>query len=248
MFSLIKKILHIKWRYLLYGSYVYVEPGSTFKHGKNMKLIRSKIHLKNNSSLTIDDNAYIKNTIFALSRGEVHIGNNCFFSKGEMPYRQTIIVSKGSIDFGSFNRIRSKKFWIRFGGKVKTGDYINLNEYSEIRCDDRIDIGSYVEISYNVKIWDTNTHEFEPLQQRRQRWKKMYLQRDVCEKPKTSPVYIGSDSWIGDSVTILKGTKIGNGCICGYGTIISNREIDDFSTITNVIDYTITPNVYGNKI
>lgn len=237
MFSLIKKIFNIKWYYLLYGSYVYVEPGSTFKHGKNISIRNAKIHLIRNSSLILGDNVRIKDTLFALSKGNIIIGNNSVFSKGEMPTKQKIIVSNGKILFGQFNRVRTQKVWIRFGGILKLGNFINLNDFTEIRCDDSITLGDYVESSYRVKIWDTNTHELEPIIERRKRWEELYLKRDVSEKPKTKPVIIGNDCWIGDSVTILKGTTVGCRCICGYGVILSNITVPDSTTIVNQIKY-----------
>ena len=102
-----------------------------------------------------------------------------------------------------------------------------------IRCDENVTVGDFVGISYNVKIWDTNTHEFEQIEQRRERWKKLYLKRDVSEKPRTSPVHISSDTWIGENVAILKGTTIGERCIVGFGTLISGKSIPDRTTVLN---------------
>lgn len=242
MLSILRKIINIKWRYLLYGSYVYVERGSVLIHGKNVKIVNSKIHLQKDSSLVLGDNVFIKDTLFALSKGKIAVGKESVFSKGEMPTKQKIIVSDGIIEFGQYNRVRTQKIWIRFGGILKIGKYINLNEYTEIRCDESITIGDYVESSYRVKIWDTNTHEFEPILKRRKRWEDLYLKRDVSEKPITKPVIIGNDTWIGDSVAILKGTSVGNGCICGYGLILSNKNIPDRTTIVNKLEYKLINN------
>ena len=251
MFRLVQlfaKLWRIQWKYLLFGSYVYVEKGSAFACAKGCKIVNSKIHLQNNSTLIIENGVIIKQTRFLLSKGVVRVGEQSFFSNGVMPTKQEIIVSNGNITFGKFNRIRAQKFWVRFGGVIKFGDYINLNEYSEIRCDESIQIGDFVEISYHVRIWDTNTHELEPLEKRRNRWIEQYLKRDVSEKPKTKPIIIGSDTWIGESVSILKGSILGTGCVCGYATCISGKQIPDNMTVINQVELRVFPNCYNTEL
>lgn len=237
LLRLLNHLMGIRWWYLFYGSYVYADRSSSLIIGQNVRIFRAKIHLSNKAKIEIADNVQISNTILAVSSSAVIIGKNSIFDKGEMPTRCKVIVSNHStVLFGSHNRIRLQKIWVRFGGHLTLGNYINLNEYSEVRCDESVEIGDYVEISYSVKIWDTNTHEFEPIEQRRERWRKMYLERDVSEKPKTKPVIIGSDSWIGENVTILKGSVIGHSCICGYGALISDKTIPDKTIILNKIE------------
>lgn len=50
------------------------------------------------------------------------------------------------------------RFWIRYNANVRIGNYNNINERSWLRADEQITIGDYNQISYNVMIWDTNTH------------------------------------------------------------------------------------------
>jgi acetyltransferase-like isoleucine patch superfamily enzyme len=45
------------------------------------------------------------------------------------------------------------------------------------------------------------------------------------EKPKTLPVKIGNDCWIGKNVSILKGTDVGNEVVIGTGAVVSNQKI-----------------------
>lgn len=239
---MLEKLLGIKYPYLLKNAYVYTDKSSSISIGKNVTLKDCKIHLTNGSKLVIEDNVRIENVLIASSRSTIQIGAYSYLSNGNMPYRNRIVATGSTITLGHHNRLRTEKIWVRFGGHLKTGNYININEYSEIRCDESIEIKDYVEISYKVKIWDTNTHEFEDLQTRRERWEREYLKRDVSEKPITKPVRIGNDVWIGESATILKGTEIGSGCIIGFGTIVSNKAIPDNMTVLNKIENRIIPN------
>lgn len=242
--ELLSKIHYIKWKYLLGGSIVYIGKNSTLAVGKGASIKHSKIHLDNCSKMVIGKGVHIDNTIFAVNSGDVSIGDNSYFSNGEMPVKQRIIVNKGKISYGKFNRIRTELTWVRFGGCFSLGNYVNINEYSEIRCDETISIGNYVGISYHVIIWDTNTHELESKELRRQRWEKQYLKRDVMIKPKTKAVTIGDDTWIGRNVSILKGTTIGNCSICGMGVVLSAKEIPDNTTIVPNYSY----KVFNNKM
>lgn len=237
MRSLIDVLDHLrglKWKYLLHGSYVYVSHNSTLKIGKNVRIKHSKIHVSEYSKVVISDKVRITNAIIVCNNSSLYIGEESIVENGSMPMRCMLSISnKSNVSFGTHNRLRMMRVWTRFGGQLHFGNYINLNEYSEIRCDENVTVGDFVAISYNVKIWDTNTHEFERIEQRRERWKKLYLKRDVSEKPRTSPVYIGSDTWIGENVAILKGTTIGERCIVGFGTLVSGKSIPNRTTVLN---------------
>lgn len=242
LLNLFSKIRQVRWKYLLSGSIVYVGKGSTLTIGKGTVIKHSKIHLDNCSNMVIGTGVHIDNTLFAINNGSVNIGDRSFFSKGTMPMKQRIIVTNGSVSYGECNRVRAELTWIRFGGCLSMGNYININEYSEIRCDESITIGNYVGISYHVIIWDTNTHELESKELRRQRWEKQYLTRDVATKPKTKAVSIGDDTWIGRNVSILKGTSIGDCSICGMGVVLSAKEIPSNTTIVPNYSYKVFTN------
>lgn len=47
------------------------------------------------------------------------------------------------------------------------------------------------------------------------------------------PVYISSDVWIGNRVTILPGVRIGTGVIIGAGAVVT-RDVPDFAVIGGV--------------
>ena len=92
-------------------------------------------------------------------------------------------------------------------------------------------------------IWDTNTHNIYTADKRRVLTDSKYPSFGYeYEKPKTSPVTIGSDNWIGKNVSLLKGTKIANRCIIGYSTVLSNIKLEDNKTIVTSYNYKILDN------
>ena len=243
LINVLDRIRGLKWKYLFHGSYVYVSYNSTLKIGENVRIRHAKIHVSEHSKVVISNKVRITNAIIVCNNSSLSIGEESIVENGSMPMRCMLSISnKSNVSFGTHNRLRMKRVWARFGGKLHFGNYINLNEYSEIRCDENVTVGDFVAISYNVKIWDTNTHEFEKIEQRRERWKKLYLKRDVSEKPRTSPVYIGSDTWIGENVALLKGTTIGERCIVGFGTLVSGKTIPDRTTVLNKTELMMIPN------
>jgi len=53
------------------------------------------------------------------------------------------------------------------------------------------------------------------------------------DKPKTKPIKIGDDVWIGKEATITKGVNIGNKSIVGIRTSVSGGEYPDDSIIVS---------------
>jgi acetyltransferase-like isoleucine patch superfamily enzyme len=75
-------------------------------------------------------------------------------------------------------------------------------------------------------LWDTNTHCIYSSQERRHIAEKFFPNiGSEVETPKTLPMQIGNDCWIGKNVSILKGTTIEDEVIIGIGSILSNQII-----------------------
>ena len=81
-------------------------------------------------------------------------------------------------------------------------------------------IGDNVMMAKNVRIF-TRNHNFSS------------LQIPMCKQgtSEEKPVTIGDDVWIGDSVILLPGTRIGNGVVIGAGAVVRG-EIPDFAIVT----------------
>ncbi|WP_455668842.1 acyltransferase [Phocaeicola sp.] len=256
----INLIRNLQFRFLVNGSIVIVEPGSHILIGKNVLIKRSKIVVKDNYSLTVGDNSLIKNSTLAFysqnGHKDSHIGSNYLFNKVQVQVYGSLKCGNwnifeqhdnkpmmtnfnGQMIIDHHNRF-TNRFWIRFNATVKIGSYNNINEDSWLRADESITIGNYNQISYNVMIWDTNTHNIYKPEKRR------YLTEHYYpffgyeeEKPITKPIIIGSDCWIAQNVTILKGTIIGDCSIVGFGTLLTQKEIPSSSKVINKQDINI---------
>jgi acetyltransferase-like isoleucine patch superfamily enzyme len=72
---------------------------------------------------------------------------------------------------------------------------------------DKITIGSNCIISWNANIIDGNAHEL--------------IVRGV-PKPRTRPVHIGDDVWIGTGATVV-GVTIGAGSVLAAGSVVTSE-------------------------
>jgi maltose O-acetyltransferase len=145
-----------------------------------------------------------------------------------------ITIDNGEVKIADHTKISCKRIWIRFGGNLTIDRYTNINSGSEIRCDEAIDIGSFNQISYNVCIWDTNTHTILTPEERRKVTMEKYPYFGYeSTRPQTAKISIGNDCWIGEDATIFKGTIIGDGSVIGYGTLVANKNIPANSRVVN---------------
>ena len=70
-----------------------------------------------------------------------------------------------------------------------------------------------------MNVMDSNSHQLE-------------LPNRTQPDANPRPVHIGNDVFIGSRVTILKGARIGNGCVISAGTVVTpNFEAPDMSIV-----------------
>lgn len=250
--KLINSFFFIKWKYLLKGSIVIVKNNAILNIGKRCSIFGCIINVAPTCHLSIAEGTILKKSKFYIIgknsslqigkynsinhsqivvSGKLCIGNENILEKG-YSYKNYSIQTDGDIIIGNRNRLRGR-IWLRYGGILKIGNYNNINEDSEIRCDESITIGSYNQISYECMIWDTNTHCIYSAEKRRLITESKYPSFGFeYERPKTKAISIGDDCWIGKRVTLLKGATIGNRCIIGYGTTVSNQIVPNNKTVT----------------
>lgn len=183
-------------------------------------------HIKvEHGRMSIGEDSSIKEYHVDVLRGMVTIGNTCIFEKGYNALRPYIYVNEGSLSFQNNNAIKAN-FWIRFGGIATIGTYNCINELTEIRCDEHVEIGSFNLISYECNIWDTNTHTIYDLDEVKQRLLSNFSAiGGENAKPLTRPIIIGSNVWIGKRASILKGSQLFDSSIVGLGAIVSGQTV-----------------------
>lgn len=103
----------------------------------------------------------------------------------------------------------------RKGGTIKIGN--NVGVTGAIIHGSDISIGDNVMIGANTKILDHDFHSVDYIERR----------TDAREHEISKPISIGDDVFVGCNSIILKGTKIGNRCMVGAGSVVSGSFEDD---------------------
>lgn len=216
-------------RYRIYGNnYVHVIGDGTLSTHHNVRVHNTKIFIYPGASLTIEEGCIIENATISIEKGE------CVLCKNVIIQNTAINIEDGKTSINHHAKVCCKRVWVRFGGELSIGEYTNINDGSEIRCDEKISIGAFNQISYNVRIWDTNTHNILSVDERRDLTVKKYPYFGYEEsRPETAPVKIGDDCWIGERAAVLKGSDIGDGSIVGFDTFISGKKIPSYSRVIN---------------
>jgi acetyltransferase-like isoleucine patch superfamily enzyme len=233
-------LLKFKYRFLLKRTSIRGNKNSDIVIEKNVKFNNVMISVSSGSKLFIAQGTRLKNVNLSV-KGDVYIGKNNFIYSQNKSQRLYIDIH-GKLLIGSDNRLETN-MRVRFNGVLSIGNYTNINTHSEIRCDEKVSIGDYNQISYNVVIWDTNTHNIYSAAKRRDLTETKGIGFEF-EKPKTKPIFIGHDCWIGRDVAILKGVTVQNKCIIGFRTLLT--EINLIENTTAVSDNSIK--MFINKI
>ena len=104
----------------------------------------------------------------------------------------------------------------RAGGKVILDNDVRMSA-TTIYSRASIRIGKHTSIGANVKIFDHDFHPVDP--------------EERLEHPnsgmKCKPIEIGENVFIGCNCIILKGSKIGNNCVVGAGSVVSGEFEDN---------------------
>lgn len=91
------------------------------------------------------------------------------------------------------------------GGELSIGNNTGFNRNTIISCHSKITIGNNCLFAPNLCIYD-HDHKFD--------------YNGLREGYSVGEISIGNRCWIGANVTILKNTRIGDGCIIGAGCVI----------------------------
>ncbi len=107
-------------------------------------------------------------------------------------------------------------------GSCTVGDYTLLNG-ALIMAEERVEIGSYCLVSWNVGIADSDFHPVDPAQRRQDAMALSPFAENRPARPpiRTAPVRIKDNVWIGMGAVILKGVTIGENSVVAAGAIVT---------------------------
>lgn len=146
-----------------------------------------------------------------------------FYCESAQIFRKLRSTQPGAVVIGKHvSCYAGCSFAIGPSGQCMIGDFTLLNG-ALIMAEEKIDIGSYCLISWNVGIADSDFHPLEPAQRiiDAQALAPFYKDRPTRPKLKTAPVRIGDNVWIGMNAVILKGVTIGQNSVVAAGSVVT---------------------------
>lgn len=123
----------------------------------------------------------------------------------------------GKIKFyGKADFFESISIRIYDNGILEIGEGFFSNCNASINVSKKVTIGKMAQWGWNVEIIDTDGHDI--------------LDENGNKTNADKEIVIGDNVWIGAKSAILKGAVIPDGCVVGYGSIVSKR-FDEKNTI-----------------
>jgi acetyltransferase-like isoleucine patch superfamily enzyme len=130
------------------------------------------------------------------------------------------IQLQGKLTIGDHFNIRARQFpvqiTVREGGQLVIGDRVFVNQGVNIIVAASVAIGDDCKIADLASIRDTDTHQVDPM-----------------TPPKTAPVVIGRNVWIGRAAVIMPGVTIGENVVVAAGAVVV-RDVPSNSVVAGV--------------
>jgi acetyltransferase-like isoleucine patch superfamily enzyme len=153
----------------------------------------------------------------------VHVGADSVL-RGAQLFRRFFSERDPAVTIGQHCHLEDVQLALGKRACVRIGDHVFAAGLI-ILAEQEICIGSRVLLSFNVVLADSDFHPLDPAQRmldaiaispHREAFAPM-----VRPAVETAPVIIGDDVWIGPSVTILKGVRIGAGAFIEPGSLVA---------------------------
>ncbi len=134
--------------------------------------------------------------------------------------QERLSILKGLLGYiGDDDIIINQPFYCDYGKQIRVGRRFFANFNFTVLDEAPVTIGDDCFIGPNVSIY-TACHSTDPVERNsRREW--------------AEPVTIGSNVWIGGSVTILPGVRIGNNTTIGAGSVVTKDIADNCVAVGN---------------
>lgn len=146
-------------------------------------------------------------------------------------YHPLLLKGKGKIYFGEnvqIGVVSSPDFYSHYsyleareeGSEIFIGDNVAINNSFSIECSSKVVIENDVLIGVNCSIIDNDGHD-------------LASDSRTVGNPKTSPVYIQQNVFLGSNVIVLKGVTIGKNSIIGNGSVVTKNIPENVIAVGN---------------
>ena len=150
---------------------------------------------------------------------------------GPFAFKRFLTGRDPGLVIGHFSTLDGVQFAAGPEGLIRIGNYCHLSNVI-VLAEVSVVIGNYVMVGWNTTIADCDFHPLDPAERERDAIACSPVgrptQRPLIEK---KAVWIEDDVYIGPSVTILKGVRIGKGAFIEPGSMVTR----DVPALTRVL-------------
>jgi acetyltransferase-like isoleucine patch superfamily enzyme len=119
---------------------------------------------------------------------------------------------------------------VREGASVTVGERTFVGPGAKLWSMESISIGSRVQISHGVHVFDNNSHSLSAGDRSRGFESVRTTGLSKGESVAHSPVRIEDDVWIGFNAAILKGVTVGQGAVVGAGSVVT-KDVAPYTVV-----------------
>jgi acetyltransferase-like isoleucine patch superfamily enzyme len=135
------------------------------------------------------------------------------------------------LEVGDYSHIEGEIFLLTPESRCRIGNYCFLGANSRLWVQGTMTIGNFVLIAPGVDVFDSDSHPLEAGDRREDA-------RDLFERKRlmdyshvvAANVVIEDDVWIGTKSTILKGVRLGRGCVVAAGSVVTS-DVEPFTLV-----------------
>jgi acetyltransferase-like isoleucine patch superfamily enzyme len=149
---------------------------------------------------------------------------------GQFAFKRFYNPSPGALVVGGYCTLDGVQFAVGVGGRIEIGHHCYMNN-TVLLAEVSVEIGNYVMIGWNTTVADADFHPADPAL----RVEDAIACSPLAEGRKRPPVEkaavrIEDDVYIGPSVAILKGVRIGRGAFIEPGSVVT-RDVPERARI-----------------
>jgi acetyltransferase-like isoleucine patch superfamily enzyme len=115
------------------------------------------------------------------------------------------------------------------GAIIQIGSNVSIGGNSLLAAVKQIIVEDDVLIAYEVIVTDSDNHSLR-LSQRRNDLREWLAGKHDWSKVATAPVRICKGAWLGARVIITKGVTVGEGAVCGMGSVVT-KDVPPYTVV-----------------
>lgn len=138
--------------------------------------------------------------------------------------------SRKQLMIGSHCDLMDCRLYVLGSGVISIGSNTTIRANSKLSSVNNIQIGNYVIISNNVRVYDHNSHPTNPEERMNMCSDGFYGDAWSPTRAENKPVVIDDNVWIGEYSLILKGVHIGKGSIVAANSVVT-KDVPQYTIV-----------------